>query len=505
MINDRTYKPFSHVSGGRAAVLFLLFLIGIYSLYSSGIAGLAAVAMLPVLVIGCYFVFKHEMLLFYVMMVVNYFLHYLARCDYLPIPMSLPNEMLQLMLIFTALVTFKEIKAQYMFNVMTLALSIWCLFCTLEIFNDQFGIGMNVGSWFTGIRLMAFQLVYPCVVMMIYINTPKRIEKFMLVLAILSIWGALWAVKQKEFGFNDAEKVFLIRAARTHFVNGIIRYFSIFSDAANYGIHMASIAIVFILAAITTPLRKKRILYGIVGILCIWGMFLSGTRTAIFCLLAGLGVYIFLSKSVKIAVPFTIVFLLFFIFMAFTKIGNGNPTIRRMRSAFNKEDASLGVREYNKATLKKYMVDAPWGIGIGLEAQDIPSYCTLKIVSQIPPDSEYVYIWVRTGVVGITVFVITTLMMLFGACWNVLFRINNKSLRGLGAGFTCAFVSLQLGGYANQILMQFPNVIIFYGGLALVYIFPYIDKEYTEWEKKELEKQEERKRLKLEKKRASRV
>ena len=75
----------------------------------------------------------------------------------------------------------------------------------------------------------------------------------------------------------------------------------------------------------------------------------------------------------------------------------------------------------------------------------------------------------------------------------------------MGAGFTCAFVSLQLGGYANQILMQFPNVIIFYGGLALVYIFPYIDKEYTEWEKKELEKQEERKRLKLEKKRASRV
>ena len=104
--------------------------------------------------------------------------------------MSLPNEMLQLMLIFTALVTFKEIKSQYMFNVMSLALGIWCAFCTLEIFNDQFGIGINVGSWFTGIRLMAFQLVYPCIVMTIYINTPKRLEKFMLVLALLSIYGA---------------------------------------------------------------------------------------------------------------------------------------------------------------------------------------------------------------------------------------------------------------------------------------------------------------------------
>ena len=96
-------------------------------------------------------------------------------------------------------------------------------------------------------------------------------------------------------------------------------------------------------------------------------------------------------------------------------------------------------------------------------------------------------------------------MILLGACWNVLFRIQNKSLRGIGAGFTCAFVSLHLGGYANQVLMQFPNIVMLYGGMALVYIFPFIDKEYTEWEKKELEKQEERKRLKLEKKRASRV
>ena len=505
MIKDKSYTSFNQVSGGRAAVLFLLFLIGIYSMYSSGIAGLGIVAMIPVMVIACYFIFKHEMLLFYVLMIVNYFLHFLARCGYLPLPMSIPNEMLELMLIFTALITFKEIKSECFFNVMTLALGIWCLFCCLEIFNDQCGLGVQVGNWFTGIRLMAFQLVYPCMVMGIYINTPKRLENLLLVFALLSVFSVLWALKQKNIGFTDSEKIFLIVAARTHMVNGIIRYFSVFSDAANYGIHMASMAVVFILSCISTPLVRKRIFYGIVGALCVWGMFLSGTRTAIFCLLAGLGVYIFLSKSVKIAVPFTIVFLLFFCFMAFTTIGNGNPTIRRMRSAFNKDDASLGVRDQNKAALKKYMVDAPWGIGIGLEAQDVPAYSKFKVVSMIPPDSEYVYIWVRTGMVGITVFVITTIMMFLGACWNVLFRINNKSLRGIGAGFTCAFISLHLGGYANQILMQFPNVVIFYGGLALVYIFPYIDKEYTEWENKELEKQDKRKQLKLEKKRASRV
>ena len=100
---------------------------------------------------------------------------------------------------------------------------------------------------------------------------------------------------------------------------------------------------------------------------------------------------------------------------------------------------------------------------------------------------------------------ITTFFMFAGACWIVLFKLKNPSLRGIGAGFCCAFVSIQLGGYGNQILMQFPNCVLYYGGLSLVYALPFIEKEWIEWEAKELAIQEEKKRLKLEKKRASRV
>ena len=69
----------------------------------------------------------------------------------------------------------------------------------------------------------------------------------------------------------------------------------------------------------------------------------------------------------------------------------------------------------------------------------------------------------------------------------------------------CAFVSIQLGGYGNQVLMQFPNCLLFYGGLTIVYILPFIENEWIEYENKQLAIQEEKKRLKLEKKRASRV
>ena len=151
------------------------------------------------------------------------------------------------------------------------------------------------------------------------------------------------------------------------------------------------------------------------------------------------------------------------------------------------------------------MVDAPWGVGIGLESGDVPAFNKFKLITQVPPDSEYVYIWVRTGKIGLTVFIVTTIVMFLGACFIVLFRIRNNSLRGVGVAFTAAFFTIHLGGYANQILMQFPNVLIFYGGLALVYALPSMEEEWNNWEEKELAKQEERKRLRLEKKRASRV
>ena len=68
-----------------------------------------------------------------------------------------------------------------------------------------------------------------------------------------------------------------------------------------------------------------------------------------------------------------------------------------------------------------------------------------------------------------------------------------------------AFVAMQLGAYGNQVLTQFPNCLITYGGLTIVYILPHIEQEWIEYENKLLAKQEEKKQLKLEKKKQSRT
>jgi hypothetical protein len=53
--------------------------------------------------------------------------------------------------------------------------------------------------------------------------------------------------------------------------------------------------------------------------------------------------------------------------------------------------------------------------------------------------------------------------------------------------------------------MQFPNIVIFYGGMATVFLYPKIEKEFDIFEAKEIEEEAERKRIKLEKKLAKRV
>ena len=97
------------------------------------------------------------------------------------------------------------------------------------------------------------------------------------------------------------------------------------------------------------------------------------------------------------------------------------------------------------------------------------------------------------------------LLMFCGASYIVMFRLKSSSLRGIGAGLSCAFVAIQLGGYANQVLMQFPNCLVFYGGLTIVYILPHLENDWIAYEKERLDKQEEKKRLRLEKKLAERV
>ena len=501
---------YSWENGGRVILLFLLFCLAIYELLNSGFAAFSVVCISPFIILAVYLFFKWKMAAFWALVVVNYFLQ--MKDSPIPhgIPMSLWDEMFELLLIAIAIIDARQ-NPHFgkCVNLMLFAILLWCSFCTLQLLNDTCGLGIDIAAWFTSARLMALQLVWILLVFSIYISSPKYLLFYLRIWACLSLFSVYWTWKQKNIGFTPTENAWLYfgPGQRTHVLNGgsLIRYFSTFSDAANYGCNAAATAVSFLVFAITSKIKRDKLFFLVVGVCVTWGMFQSGTRTAIFCMAAGFMVYIILSKSIKIAIPFGIFFALFMGFLVFTDIGNGNQQIRRMRSAFDKSDASSNVRTMNKAAIRKYIKDAPWGLGIASTQANIPANNKYRKLSDIPPDSEYVYIWVHTGVIGVTFFTICMLIMWLGACQIVMFKLRSPSLIGIGGGLCCAFIAIQLGAYANQVLFQYPNGLTFFGGLAIVYILPYLEADWIKYEQQRLTEQEERNRLKLEKKLAKRV
>lgn len=489
-------------------LLFLLFLLSIYEFVTAGFAPFAIVCIIPLLVLFALVTFRYRMFLFWVLICINYFVQWHSMPLPQGIPTSMYNEMLELMLIALAIIDVQNTQYEHSSNIMLIALLAWSAFCTLEVLNDTCGLGIQIGAWYTGARMMAFQLLYGFIVFSLYINSPKLLVRYLYVWAALSLFAVFWVWKQQHLGLTVGENAFIQgRGRTTHIINGgtTVRLFSVYGDAANYGIGIASTAIAFLIAGLTSKIKKFRYFFLFTGAACLWGMLPSGTRTATFCAIAGVATYVVLSRSFKIGVPVALLLAATYFILAFTNIGNSNAQIRRMRSGFNKDDASSNQRTINQAVMKKYLQDAPFGIGLGMGYENVPANNKFRKVATIPPDSEYVFIWIRTGVVGITIFLITTLIMFCGASWIVMFRLKSSSLRGIGAGLCCAFVAVQLGGYANQVLMQFPNCLVFYGGLTLVYVLPFLEKDWIAYEDELYAEQEERRRLKLEKKKAQRV
>lgn len=506
-LSSNRLSEYTHENGGRVALLFLLFALAIFEFIHAGYNAFAIICLSPLAILFCYVAFKWRMSLFWTLIVVNWFL--LNRNFSYSFPVSLVDESLEIVLITIAMIDIrKESYFGRAWNLMLLAVMIWIGLCIIEIFNDTCGLGMNVNAWFTGFRLMALHLVWILLVFSLYISNPKALMAYLRVWAGLSLFSAFWTWKMINIGFTEAEQGWLYNSGYvTHILNGgtLIRYWSTFNDAATYGCNAGSSAIAFLIFGITSKLKFDKIFFISTAVIVTWGMFQSGTRTGIFTMIAGFVVFLVLSRSVRILVPSAIFGAFFLFILIFTNIGNSNQQMRRMRSAFKKGDASATVRDVNKATIAKYIKDAPWGIGIGMMSSNIPANNKFRKLSEVPPDSEYVFIWVRTGPIGVTVFTCCMVIMLLGGCIIVLFRLKSPSLIGIGGGLCAAFVSINIGAYANQILYQYPNGLTFFGAMAIVYVLPYIEPDWIKYEEKRLAKEAERKRLRLEKKLASRV
>lgn len=370
-------------------------------------------------------------------------------------------------------------------NIMTYFFIVWLIFYLIEALNPN-----NVmAAWNINLTPYALIPLICAFITPIVIRTKKDIELLLIIWSLFVLLFTLKGYWQKNQGFSSKDLYFLynLGGARTHIIWSGIRYFSCFSDAANYGVHAALAAVTFAISSFYVDSKWKRIYFLFIACCGIYGLGISGTRSAMGVLMGGMLMITILAKNWKALLAGIFVSVGIFCFFYYTNIGNGNQYIRKMRSSFHPtEDASYLVRVENRQRMKELMVRKPIGYGIGLsKAGNFDS----KEQMPYPPDSWLVSVWVETGIVGLILYLAIHGVLFAWCSWILMFKVRNKNLRGLIAAWLCMDAGFFIAAYVNDV-MQYPNQLTVYIGFALCFAAPHIDKRIDKEKNKKEENNE---------------
>ena len=134
--------------------------------------------------------------------------------------------------------------------------------------------------------------------------------------------------------------------------------------------------------------------------------------------------FLVLSKNIKLLALGLLLGLGIYVFFAHTTIGQSNYEIRRMRTAFDPNDASFRVRLENQRRLKSYLASRPLGGGVGSTGNWGRRFTTHTFLANTATDSWYVMIWADTGIIGILYYLFMVFYMLIVGSYNVMVRIK---------------------------------------------------------------------------------
>lgn len=475
MNNNKLYKDITSIflSSGNiligSGIIIGLTLIYYFSFSSIIVLG---IAILPLLIIFLLLMIKYNHRIFYLLFISHFLFLFISSFTDLRIGVLTLTFNITAALLIAVISIYKKTDWKESKNGMLILYSIWGIYCIAELANPN-----NVQeAWNIAITYYAIYPILCAILVPVTLQHYKNIEWILVIWSIFVIIASAKGFYQKHYGFTPKELIFLFEkgGAKTHIIWSGIRYFSFFTDAANFGVHMGMATICFGISAFFIRNKWLKIYFYIVVLVAIYGMFISGTRSAIVVPLGGLFVFIFISKNWKAFFLSTFTLLVILVFFQYTTIGADNQYVRKMRSAFNpKQDASYMLRVYNKDLMKDYMLYKPFGYGLGLGGKAERFHP--KELMPIPPDSWLVNVWTDTGIVGLTLYLILHTLLFAWCFWILMFRLSNIILRNLLTAWLCMNAGFFVASYTNDV-MQYPNIILIYLGFAICFLGPVIEK-----------------------------
>ncbi|TAF56944.1 MAG: O-antigen ligase domain-containing protein [Sphingobacteriia bacterium] len=363
------------------------------------------------------------------------------------------------------LLSFKQSPQWEKFkNPISTAIFVWIAYILIEAFNPTAESRL---AWLYTVRSVAL-IMLMFFVFLYQIKDLAQIQILIKTWMAFSLFAALYALKQEFIGFADFEEKYIHADPNLEmllFQAGQWRKFSIFSDPVSFSYNMV-ITSLLCLGLLTGPLpAKKKIWLALVGLICLWAMLYSGTRSA-FALVPAGGLMMLLLKLNRQMILLGIVGALLFIGLVFAP--TSNPIINRFQSAFRpSEDASFNLRKMNQKKIQPYIQSHPLGGGLGATGIWGQRFSPHSYLANFPPDSGYVRVAVELGWVGLILFSTLILTILWTGIKNY-FSIKDPLLRSYCLAMVLVIFALHIGNYPQEALVQFPSSVYFYLVAAII-------------------------------------
>ncbi|WP_147676375.1 O-antigen ligase family protein [Algibacter pacificus] len=466
-------NPFENYSGSmqlsKPIYLVLLFvllsIVGIV-VVKLGVIGIGLILALIFGSIFVYYLFCYPILGYYTAIALNFILIGLGRyIKGLPLGFGIDGILL---LTYLALFMnkFKEkIDWSPANKTITFLCILWFGYSLFEIINPE---ARSIQAWISG-RGIAFYPLLFVPLTLLFINTNKKLEWVLYVWGVFSILATLKGIIQMLFGVDFAEQAWLNEGSyKTHILFGKLRVFSFYSDAGQFGANQGYTGVVFLIYSLSQKKIRSKLFFIFVGILGIYGLIISGTRGALSVPIVGFMTYFVLSKNIKVIVTGIAFLAMVFVFFKYTTIAQGNAQIRRMRTAFDPNNASLQVRLDNQKILKNYLASRPFGGGIGHGGTKAQRYLPNAFLSNVATDSWYVLIWVEQGIVGLLLHLGILFYVMIKASLIVMFKIKDPILKYKISALIAGMAGIMVASYGNAVLGQMPTALLIYATMALV-------------------------------------
>jgi putative inorganic carbon (hco3(-)) transporter len=396
----------------------------------------------------------------------SYFLFIIGRVFYpVKIPTGVGVEIIETILLLGVL--FAQVKQKRSSwadfnNPVTYLFVIYQTYNVLQAFNPN---AVSLAGWVVSTRGIVFDSLLYFILVKLLSNL-NLITKYTIAWLFFSLLAALYGIYQQIFGYTDFEWAYIMG---TPGLLGLIknwevlRKFSILSDVAAFGMAMSYSAIFCAVVAVGPFNLKKRIFLLVSSMIMMVSMSFSGTRTATAMIPVGVCVYVLMHLN-----NWRTIVILMLLITVFGVLYYGpfyGTTMTRLRTTFEpSNDASMNVRETNRAIMQPYVQSHPIGGGVNTTDVEGEQFSPGHQWAGFPTDNGFLKTAMNIGWIGLILQLALYFVVLAVGVTNF-YAARDPLIRALYAAYIASFFSLVVANYAQSAMGQKPT------GLFVVSIF----------------------------------